>query len=156
MWPRPRARRPTRPPPPLPPRPLSSQFGTHVPLCLIALPPAPARRLLTRVGAGAAAGIVQSLLIPHNKPLSAAVCVAVGAAIAPDFRMVAAALPPGAGALIVAGGVAYAAGAAVYAARRPDPFPLSFGYHEVFHALVVLAGGLHFAAVHIVAHAKRG
>jgi hemolysin III len=109
-----------------------------------------------RVGAGAAAGVAQSMLIPHNKPLSAAVCVAVGAAIAPDFGMVAAALPPGAGGLIVAGGVAYAVGALTYALRWPNPFPLSFGYHEVFHALVVLAGGLHFAAVHIVAHAVKG
>jgi hemolysin III len=43
----------------------------------------------------------------------------------------------------------------VYAARWPDPAPATFGYHEVFHALVVLAAGLHFAAVYLVAHAPR-
>ena len=45
--------------------------------------------------------------------------------------------------------------AAVYAARWPDPAPATFGYHEVFHALVVLAAALHFAAVYLVAHSPR-
>jgi hemolysin III len=49
--------------------------------------------------------------------------------------------------LLVAGGVIYSAGAWVYAARRPDPVPLVFGYHEVFHTLVVAAALVHFAAV---------
>jgi hemolysin III len=31
--------------------------------------------------------------------------------------------------------------------RRPDPWPMTFGYHEVWHLLVVVAAGLHFAAV---------
>jgi hemolysin III len=35
----------------------------------------------------------------------------------------------------------------VYARRRPDPAPRIFGYHEVFHALVIAASGCHFAAV---------
>jgi len=35
----------------------------------------------------------------------------------------------------------------VYAARRPDPWPLTFGYHEVFHALTLVGAGLHLAAV---------
>ena len=41
----------------------------------------------------------------------------------------------------------YSAGAFVYAARRPDPLPLVFGYHEVFHTLVVVAALVHFTAV---------
>jgi hemolysin III-related protein len=41
------------------------------------------------------------------------------------------------GLLIVAGGLVYSAGAAVYALRRPDPAPAVFGYHEVFHLLVI-------------------
>jgi hemolysin III len=47
----------------------------------------------------------------------------------------------------VGGGVVYTLGAAVYALRRPDPAPAVFGYHEVFHALVIIAAVLHFAAV---------
>jgi hemolysin III len=47
----------------------------------------------------------------------------------------------------MAGGVIYSLGALVYALRRPDPVPAVFGYHEVFHALVVVAAGVHYAAI---------
>jgi hemolysin III len=47
---------------------------------------------------------------------------------------------------IVAGGLLYALGGAVYALRLPDPFPRVFGYHELFH-LLVIAGGVVFGAV---------
>jgi hemolysin III len=50
-------------------------------------------------------------------------------------------------ALVTAGGVLYTSGAVVYALRRPDPAPAVFGYHEVFHLLVILAAALQFAAV---------
>jgi hemolysin III len=49
--------------------------------------------------------------------------------------------------LLLAGGLLYSAGALVYALRRPDPLPAIFGYHEVFHALVVVAAIAHYAAV---------
>ena len=50
-------------------------------------------------------------------------------------------------ALLALGGALYSAGAAVYALRRPDPAPAVFGYHEVFHSLVVAAAGTHYAVV---------
>ena len=40
----------------------------------------------------------------------------------------------------------YSLGAVVYATRRPDPAPAVFGYHEVFHALVIAAGLIFYAA----------
>ena len=49
--------------------------------------------------------------------------------------------------LLVAGGVLYSAGAVVYATRRPDPWPRTFGFHEVFHTLVILAAAARFAAM---------
>jgi hemolysin III len=49
-------------------------------------------------------------------------------------------------ALLVAGGIAYTLGGIVYATERPDPRPAVFGYHEVFHALVVAAVALQWAA----------
>jgi hemolysin III len=55
------------------------------------------------------------------------------------------ALGPGSMALLAAGGLLYSVGAVVYATRRPDPFPRVFGYHEVFHVLVIAAAGLHYA-----------
>jgi hemolysin III len=50
-------------------------------------------------------------------------------------------------ALLAGGGLAYTAGAVVYARRRPDPRPELFGYHELFHVLVVVAALAHFVAV---------
>ena len=48
--------------------------------------------------------------------------------------------------LLAAGAALYIAGAAVYAVRRPDPWPAVFGFHEVFHGLVVVAAASHLAA----------
>ena len=53
----------------------------------------------------------------------------------------------GATALLILGGVAYTVGAIVYARRRPDPFPNTFGYHEVFHALVLVALACHYVTI---------
>jgi hemolysin III len=49
--------------------------------------------------------------------------------------------------LLALGGGLYSAGAAVYALRRPDPAPDVFGYHEVFHALVIAAAVTHYTVV---------
>jgi hemolysin III len=49
--------------------------------------------------------------------------------------------------LVLAGGLAYTAGAIVYALRRPDPLPAVFGYHEVFHALVIVAVAFQYSAI---------
>ena len=49
--------------------------------------------------------------------------------------------------LFLAGGLLYSAGAVVYARKRPDPWPRIFGFHELFHALVIAAALLHFVAM---------
>jgi hemolysin III len=53
--------------------------------------------------------------------------------------------------LIVVGGVLYTLGALAYATHWPDPFPATFGFHEVFHVLVVAAAVSQFVAVSFVA-----
>jgi hemolysin III len=49
--------------------------------------------------------------------------------------------------LVAAGGILYTLGALVYARGRPDPAPTVFGYHEVFHALVIAAAAVQFVAM---------
>ena len=55
-------------------------------------------------------------------------------------------------ALILAGGIMYSLGAAVYVRKRPDPSPRRFGFHEVFHAATVLAYLTQYAAVSLVVY----
>ena len=50
-------------------------------------------------------------------------------------------------ALVAVGGLLYTAGAVVYALHRPDPAPAVFGYHEVFHALVIAAAAIQYAVI---------
>jgi hemolysin III len=52
--------------------------------------------------------------------------------------------------LIILGGLIYTAGAIVYARKSPDPAPVWFGYHEIFHVCTVIAALCHFAAIAIV------
>ena len=52
--------------------------------------------------------------------------------------------------LFLVGGILYSAGAIIYATKRPNPVPKVFGYHEVFHALVILAAALHYAVVALI------
>ncbi len=71
--------------------------------------------------------------------------VLLGWVIVPVLPTLGRTLGGGALALLGAGGAAYTIGAIVYAARRPDPAPRVFGYHEIFHALVIAAAACHFA-----------
>ena len=50
-------------------------------------------------------------------------------------------------ALVVVGGVIYSVGAVIYARRSPNPAPAVFGYHEIFHVMVLLAAACHYAAI---------
>ncbi len=119
--------------------------GTYTPFCLL-LPPAVGERLLAIAWGGAAAGVIQAILwVRAPRPLVVALYVLLGWVIVPVLPSLRGALGTGAVALLAGGGIAYTVGAVVYATRRPDPFPRVFGYHEVFHALVIAAAACHFA-----------
>ena len=55
--------------------------------------------------------------------------------------------------LILLGGVFYTGGAVVYARKRPDPSPVWFGYHEIFHAGTVLGFASHYVAISLITYA---
>jgi len=121
--------------------------GTYTPVAFLGLGGADGRRLLIMVWAGAVAGVLLSLFwVQAPKALTAAVAVAMGWMIVPYFGQVRRLLGPEIW-LIVAGGIAYTAGAVIYAVKRPNPWPRVFGYHEVFHALTIVGALLHFAAI---------
>jgi hemolysin III len=121
--------------------------GTYTPFCLL-LPPATGRPLLALVWAGAGAGMMLSVLWPlAPKWLMALLTVALGWAVVPTFPAMLAAIGWKGISLLGAGGIAYTVGAVVYATRWPDPNPRVFGYHEVFHVLVIAAAICHYIAV---------
>ena len=123
--------------------------GTFTPIGLLVLSGWPAIVSLVLIWTGALAGTVIHVLWIDDTPkwLSAGLYVVLGwSAIAAMPDLVARA-GWRASALLALGGALYSAGAAVYAFRRPDPAPEVFGYHEVFHALVVAAAVSHYAMV---------
>jgi len=121
--------------------------GTYTPFGLL-LGPGTGHVLLAFVWGGALCGVALSLAWPEApKPLMAAIYVAFGwslAILVPSLFRVAGPTVLG---LIMLGALGYTVGAVIYAMRRPDPFPRTFGYHEIFHVLVVVAAACHFAAV---------
>ena len=122
--------------------------GTYTPLCLLGLPPELGNRILAYVWAGAAVGLVVTVFWVHApKPLTAILCLAVGWTLVPYLSAVGAALGPSRIALMLSGGIFYSLGAVAYAAKRPNPLPGVFGYHEVFHACTLAASVAHFALV---------
>ncbi len=57
--------------------------------------------------------------------------------------------------LVVAGGALYTLGGIVYGLKKPDPFPTWFGFHEVFHTLVVAAFAVHYVGVSVATYSLR-
>ncbi len=113
----------------------------------LALDGHPRTVVLTVVWTAAIVGIAVRMLWLHAPyPLVAAVYIAVGWVAVIEVNPILAALSGAETALVLAGGVLYTLGGVVYALHRPDPWPRTFGYHEVFHSLVVLAALCHFAA----------
>ena len=45
------------------------------------------------------------------------------------------------------GGIAFTIGAIIYAVKKPDPKPGVFGFHEIFHVLILIGAGLHYVMV---------
>ncbi|MBK9178642.1 MAG: hemolysin III family protein [Acidimicrobiales bacterium] len=106
--------------------------------------------VLSVVWGGAIAGVVFKLVwIDAPKWLVAAMYVVLGWVAVIALPALWSALGVGGFALVVAGGLSYSAGALVYARHRPNPWPRMFGYHEVFHGLVILAAVCHYLAVAI-------
>jgi hemolysin III len=122
--------------------------GTATPFCLLVLPPEAGRRLLLTMWIGASVGVGQSLFwVRAPKLLTAALCVTLGWLGAPFLPVFLSSLGPKIATQIVLGGLVYTVGAVVYGLKRPNPSPRIFGYHEIFHLLVIAGSAFHFVAV---------
>ena len=125
--------------------------GTYTPVSVLALPRPTATWVLAVVWGGALAGVALKTTWPQA-PSWVGVPIYVALGWVAVFVLPALLRGGGVAALVLllAGGVLYTAGGIVYALRRPDPWPATFGYHEVFHAATVLAAACHHIAIWMV------
>ncbi len=122
--------------------------GTYTPVCLLALPLAWGVPVLAVVGAGAVTGVVLKLVAFDRLPRVAhALYLLLGWTALMATPALVTHLRPTQLAFIVAGGVVYTAGVPVLLFRRPDPWPLRFGYHEIWHACTIAAAAFQFVGV---------
>ena len=122
--------------------------GTYTPFATLALSGAARVAVIALVWVGALAGIVLAFAW-SNRPNWVEVVLAValgwiGVVVLPQLIEAVGGTAVG---LVLAGGVFYTVGSLVYARGRPDPIPAVFGYHELFHALVVVAAACQYAAI---------
>jgi hemolysin III len=122
--------------------------GTYTPVALLALHGSLASTILIVLWAGALGGVAFKLLwIDAPKWLLAAVYVALGLVSAAIMGELPAAIGWLGVAGLATGGLLYTVGAVIYASGKPNPWPKVFGYHEIFHALVLAAASLHYAVI---------
>jgi hemolysin III len=122
--------------------------GSYTAIISLGLDGSTQRTLLIATWTAAVIGVLIRMFWLHAPyPVVATVYVVVGWMALIDVPAYTRALTNPELALVVAGGVLYTAGAVVYALHKPNPWPQTFGYHEVFHALVVLAALAHYIAI---------
>ncbi|MCW2523281.1 MAG: channel protein hemolysin family [Frankiales bacterium] len=125
--------------------------GTYTPVAVLALPRSTATVVLLVVWSGACAGVLLKLSWPGSPrwvgvPLY--LCLGwVAVFVLPELLR-----GGGTGALVLIalGGLAYTVGGLAYAFKRPNPFPATFGYHEVFHACTIVAATCHYIAIWLI------
>jgi hemolysin III len=122
--------------------------ATYTPVAVAALDLHSARVLLAVVWSLAVVGVVLQMLWLHApRWLVAALYIGIGWTALAFLPTLWRELGVVSFSLLVLGGTVYSLGAVVYSRRRPDPVPAVFGFHEVFHALVITAGLVLYAAI---------
>ncbi|MCE0724333.1 MULTISPECIES: PAQR family membrane homeostasis protein TrhA [Legionella] len=119
--------------------------GSATPICLLKLKNASGLQLLSVFWLVALIGLLTTTIWTHvPKWVRALLYVTTGWIGILYFPEIKSSLDTTNIQFLVIGGVTYTLGALIYAFKWPDPFPKVFGYHEVFHVLVVLGSGFHF------------
>ena len=119
--------------------------GSYTPVCLLVLDGAWRVVALSVVWAGALLGVGIKVFLLHAMRFGNALYLVMGwavLALVPSLSE-----RPVVLGLLAAGGLLYTSGTVVLTRRRPDPVPEVFGYHEVWHCLVVAAGACHYAMI---------
>jgi len=125
--------------------------GTYTAFALVAFTGTARVVGLVTVWIGAAFGTVLNLVwIDAPRWLSAVAYLGVGWVGLILLPQLFPALGVAAAVLVIVGGALYSVGALAYAAAWPNPLPAAFGFHEVFHILVIAAAATQFVALSLV------
>jgi hemolysin III len=121
--------------------------GTYTPMAMV-LPAASARTMLMVAWTGALLGVVRAVLwVNAPKWFVAVLALAMGWIALLYLPTIGSITGPAVLVWMGLGGVLYSIGAVIYAVRRPNPWPKTFGYHEIFHTLIIVAAACHFVSV---------
>jgi hemolysin III len=119
--------------------------ATYTPVCLLVLHGALRVDLLVGVWLAAVTGLVLALLgVSQRHGIGFGLYLGMGWLAAIALPELAHKVGAGGIALLVIGGLLYTVGAVILASGRPDPFPRVFGYHEVWHSMVIAASACHW------------
>jgi hemolysin III len=122
--------------------------GSYTPLCLVALPGRTGTVVLTAVWVGALAGVCMALSGIAEKAVVGLLCyIGLGWAMVLALPELSRQLSAGQVALLFIGGVIYTAGGIVLGTHWPNPSPVWFGYHEIWHAMVAVACACHYLTI---------
>ena len=124
--------------------------GTYTPYCIIALPNTMGWITFSLVWAVAIAGIFIKLFWIHApRWISTGIYLGMGWFAVTIFPSMNEQFGTGGFLWLGIGGLAYTIGAIIYALKKPDPFPLKFGFHEIWHIFVLIGTFSHFASIFI-------
>ncbi|MDQ6947349.1 MAG: hemolysin III family protein [Actinomycetota bacterium] len=122
--------------------------GCYTPICLLALSGPTSTGLLAAAWVGAAIGLGLAITGLAEKPYFGLCCyIGLGWLLVIALPDLTRALSPGQLVLLVTGGLAYTLGSVVLGLNWPNPFPRFFGYHEVWHVLVIAACACHYVII---------
>jgi hemolysin III len=124
--------------------------GTYTPFCLVVLHGVQALVVLTIVWVGAAVGVATKIYRTDLHVLSGFLYLGLGWVAVIVFPALVRELSTTQLVLLVLGGLFYSGGALVLALHRPDPWPRTFGYHEVWHTATVSAAACLYTAILLV------
>ena len=122
--------------------------GSYTPICLLGLPATWGIPLLCVVWVAAAGGIVlKQLAFERLRVLEYALYPIMGWLLVIATPQLLRGMSAPALILLLAGGLLYTGGIPILARERPNPWPRTFGYHEIWHTFTVAAGACHFVTV---------
>lgn len=128
--------------------------GSYTPITVLALQGPWEVVLLSGVWTGAAIGITLKMARPDGlQVITAVLYMALGWLALVALPQLIRGMGVTGITLMIAGGLLYTAGAIVFAGRRPDPRPATFGYHEVWHSFQVAAAACHYVMILLVIRA---